>query len=167
MTEQGRPTHFISQSKFFCLWHQRLVYMSNARVVRASKLTDGINLDNKNKEYNPVKIFIDSNKSNVSDEKTPKHIVLVCQTRVKNVDTLDKLYQPCIESKVTGVVRHNKSMIVIKDKLEEVHTNLYGLHNLLLQLRSTYIATLMCEHTTKTWPLYLHRKDNFVDVFQT
>lgn len=39
---QGRPTHLMSQNKRVRLWHRQLAHISNARVVRASKLIDSI-----------------------------------------------------------------------------------------------------------------------------
>lgn len=169
MTRQDWPTHLISQNKRICLWYRHLVHISNAQVVRASRLTDGTDLNTKDKEYNPVEVLIMSDKSNVSDLSDSKELpdvctTLVCQIRAK--DILDKLYEPCIGSKSTRVVRCNKSMIVTTDKLEEVHNNLWGPHNLPLQSRSSYAAILLCEHTRKTWTLYLWGKDDFVDTFQ-
>ena len=51
-------------------------------------------------------------------------------------------------------------------KLEEVHADLWGSHHPPSQSGSTYAAILMCEHTRKTWTLYLRGKDDFVDAFQ-
>lgn len=52
-------------------------------------------------------------------------------------------------------------------KLEEVHADLWGLHDPPSQSGSAYAAILMCEHTRKTWTLYLRGKDDFIDAFQT
>ncbi len=51
-------------------------------------------------------------------------------------------------------------------KLEEVHADLWGPHDPPSQSGSTYAAILICEHTRKTWTLYLRGKDDFVDAFQ-
>lgn len=52
ITGRGRPTHLVSRNKRIRVWHRRLAHASNARVVRAAKLTDGINLSNtSNDEY--------------------------------------------------------------------------------------------------------------------
>ena len=67
ITGRGRPTHLVSQNKRIRLWHRRLVHVSNARVVRASKLVDDISLDQDDREYNPAKVFIDLDDSNASD----------------------------------------------------------------------------------------------------
>lgn len=57
-----RFTHIISKQKQVRIWQRRLRYISNTRVVRASKLVDGIIIDN-NAEYNSKEIFMDSNLS--------------------------------------------------------------------------------------------------------
>lgn len=67
MTGQDQPTYFISQNKHIHIWHLRDIHVSNAQVVRASKLTDGIELDIENKEYNSIEIFIMSDEFDVSD----------------------------------------------------------------------------------------------------
>lgn len=66
MTGQRQPTHFIGQNKCIHLWHQRLAYVSNAWVVRASKLVDSIDLGLE-KKYNPAEMFVDLEKSDADD----------------------------------------------------------------------------------------------------
>lgn len=63
----GRPTHLDSQNKRIRVWHRRLAHASNAQIVRASKLTDGIDLNTSNSKYDPAEIFIDSDDSDASD----------------------------------------------------------------------------------------------------
>lgn len=104
ITRQGRPTHLVSQNKRIRFWHRCLTYVSNAWVIRVSKLIDGIDLDTKNKKYNPAKVFIKLDESDVSDLLDSKELpdmykILVCQTRAR--DRLDKLCKPCIGSKST------------------------------------------------------------------
>lgn len=57
-------------------------------------------------------------------------------------------------------------MIPTTSKLKEVHADLWGPHNPPSQSGSVYAGILMCEHTRKTWTLYLRGKDDFVDAFQ-
>ena len=71
------PTHLVSQNKRIRLWHQRLAYVSNARVVRAFKLVDDVNLGPDNKEYDPAKVFIDSDNSNNSEASVNENDLLV------------------------------------------------------------------------------------------
>lgn len=139
-------------------------------MIKASKLTDGIDLDLA-KEYNPAEVFVDSENSDADssgDESQPKHSVArQFKADTDNIDALDKLCAPCVGSKSTRVVRRNKSMTPTTSKLEEVHADLWGPHDPPSQSGSAYAAILMCEHTRKTWTLYLRGKDDFIDAFQT
>lgn len=185
MRGKGRPTHLVSRNKRIRLWHRRLANVSNARVVRASKLVDGIDIGLK--EYDPAEVFIDSDDSEVSsdDESPPNsasqsallepvpssietmipNVDSVLQTKENDDDGIAKLCTPCVCSKSTQVVRHNKSMTPTTNKLEEVHADLWGPHDPPSQSGSVYAAIIMCEHTCKTWTLYLRGKDDFVDAF--
>lgn len=81
--------------------------------MRVFKLVNNIDLDNNNKEYNPAKVLIDLDNSNISklfDSKksftqlpSAKAIstIVVCQIRTKNSNILDKLYILYIGSKLT------------------------------------------------------------------
>lgn len=130
-------------------------------------------MDNKNKEYNSIEILIKSDKSDVSDlldfKEPSKDTVttLVWQIKVENTNSLDKLCQPWVGCQLTKVLRHHKSTIAMKNKLEKVHANLWDLNNLPLQSRSTHAVILICEHIKKTWTLYLRGKNDFMDIFQT
>lgn len=64
---RGRLTDLVSQNKCICLWHQQLVYVNNSYILRASKLVDGISLDQNDKEYNFTEVFISSDDSNALD----------------------------------------------------------------------------------------------------
>lgn len=165
---QGRPTHLVSQNKSIRLWHRRLAHASNARVVKTSKLVDGINLGLPDKEYNLAEVFIDSDDSEISDvEEIDSQAILpstgspaqianqqgpptsTASARQAN-DVLDKLCAPCMGSKSTRTVRQNKSMTPTTSKLEEVHADLWGPHNPPSQSGSVYAGILMCEHKRKT-----------------
>lgn len=130
--------------------------MTNARVVRAAKLVDGISLEQEDKEYNPSEVLADSDDSDVSvssdkeglpTQSSTKTPVVVIHQTIENVDTIDKLCTPCVGSKSTWVVRRNQSMTTTTNKLEEVHADLWGPHDLPLQSKSTYVAILMCKYT--------------------
>lgn len=177
---QGRPTHLVSKNKRIRLWHQRLAYVSNARVIRASKLVEGIDLGLA-KEYDPTEVFVDSEDSDNSGDNSRAEPSLAQQHTSEEVDpgsahqikssiddnnALDKLCTPCVGSKSTRVVKKNKSMTPTTSKFKEVHANLWGPHDPLVQSGSTYAAILICEHTRKTWTLYLQGKDDFIDAFQ-
>ena len=180
ITGRGRPTHLVSKNKRIRLWHQQLAHISNTRIVRASKLVEGIDLGPA-KEYDPREVFVDSEDSDDSEDDSRAEPFLAQQHTLEEVDpgsahqikssiddndALDKLCTPCVGSKSTRVVRRNKSITPITSKLEEVHANLWGPHDPPSQSGSTYAAILMCEHTRKTWTLYLRGKNDFIDVFQ-
>lgn len=132
ITGRGRPTHLVSQNKRICIWHRRLGHISNARVVRASKLTDGIALGLQDKEYDPAKVLIDSDDSDDSESSdiettgapNPAPTPALALANQVN-DVLDKLCGPCVGSKSTRVVRRDKSITPTTSKLEEVHADLW------------------------------------------
>lgn len=133
---RGQLMHFVSQNKYIRLLYHRLAYISNVRVVRASKLVDDIQLEyDSNREYNLVEVFINSDDSDVfcmlSSEKSLMILstieviptTIVSQT-IKDLDILNKLYILCISTKLIKVVRQNKSMTVTFNKLEDMHVKL-------------------------------------------
>lgn len=69
ITDQGQPTHLISKNKRFCLWHLQLAHVSNARVIRASKLVKSIDLGLA-KEYIPTEVFVDLENSDNSEDNS-------------------------------------------------------------------------------------------------
>lgn len=128
---RGRPSHFESQKKRIRLWHRRLAHANNTRVVRVSKLINGVDLNLANgKEYDPSEIFIDSYDSETSanENKSPNNSILqpgpapvlpidtmtsalnpICQTKeYEDIDTIVKLCTPCVGSESTRSVRRNK-----------------------------------------------------------
>ena len=169
MTGRGHPTHLVSQSKRVQLWHRRLAHASNTRILRATKLVDGIKLDD-DKEYDPAEILIDSDDSDTFDDEETRTQAeagaITTALQATETDILDKICAPCVGSKSTRILRQNKSMTATTKKLEEVHADLWGPHDPPSQSGSIYAAILICEHTRKTWTLYLKGKDDFVDAFQ-
>lgn len=67
ITGQGRPTYLVSKNRRIRIWHRQLAHVSNARVVRASKLVDGIELG-PTKEYDPTKVLVDSEELDDSED---------------------------------------------------------------------------------------------------
>lgn len=105
----------------------------------AFKLIDSISLEQNNKKYNPVEVFIDLDDSNTSNCLDQKELsiqllskiiaeimprVTVYQTKIEDFDNLDKLCISYVRNKLTQVVRQNKNIMVMTKKLEEVHINL-------------------------------------------
>lgn len=65
--KRGWSTYLIGQNKYIRLWYQRLVNISNVRIVRVVKLVNNINLKQYNREYNFMEVFIDLDNSDTSD----------------------------------------------------------------------------------------------------
>lgn len=100
--------------------------------MRAAKLVDGIKLKQNDKKYNLAEVIFDLDMFDAlyySDlEETPAEslievrlILTLEQTSVRDTDILDKLYTSYMENKSTQIVRHNKSMTIIINKLKEIH----------------------------------------------
>lgn len=150
MTRRKSLTYLVSQNKRIQLWHLRLAYISNVRILRAAKLVDEMKLDVE-KKYDPAEVLINSDNSNVFESKETITTAVARQTTESDeLDIMDKFYTPYIGSKLTQVVRQNKSITATTKKLEEVHINLWGSHNLLSQSSSVYSAILIYKHTCKS-----------------
>lgn len=169
-TGRGRPTHLVSKNKKVRIWHRRLGHASNARVINAFKLVDGIDI--KANEYDPTKVFIDSDTED-DDDTSGTPIVSgptappeLAASASETNSVFDHICGPCVGSKSTRVVIRNKSMTPIRERLKEVHADLWGPHYPVSRSRNTYAAILMCEYSQKTWILYLCTKDEFVDAFK-
>lgn len=186
VTGRGRPTHLVSKNKKVRVWHRRFAHASNARIVRASRLLDG--MGDFNKEYNPTEIYSDSELSDddaslnqpiprsdddadtnkpESEQPQPPNPSPAMSSRLATTNSdFDSLCTPCIASKQTRVVVRNKPMSEAKEKLDEVHVDLWGPHYPPSLSGKTYAAILLDANTRKSWVAYLRSKDEFVDVFQ-
>lgn len=116
--EQDRLTHLVSQNKRIQLWQPQLRHISNIRIVKVSKLVDGIDLDMKNKEYNPTKVLFNSDDSNNSDKFNPNNDkapsftdtsvsrpkTAVIQQTTSDPNILNKLYISCIGNKSSQTI---------------------------------------------------------------
>lgn len=72
--------------------------------------------------------------------------------------------QACIGSKQTRLVQR-KAMASTKLRLEEVYADLWGPHQPYSLSGKIYAAILICEHTRKSWVLFISSKDAFVEAF--
>lgn len=136
ITRQNQPIHLVNQNKHIRFWYCQLAHFSNTRVVSALKLINNIDLNNNNKKCIPAKVLIDLNDSDISELLDPEKPLIqfflaktiltkvVRQIKTKNSNVFNKLCILCVESKSTWIIRHNKSMTAITNKLEEVHTDL-------------------------------------------
>ena len=102
--ERGWPTYLQGKITTIRLWHQRLGYASNARIIQASKLVDRIDLD-KEKPTNTYKKQ-DSNSEPENDKNIDSDVDKLVPI-YKGIDVNDEmeLYDTCIESKHTRIVK--------------------------------------------------------------
>lgn len=175
---RGRPTYLLSKNPQIRLWHHRLGYASNARVIEALKLTDGIDITIEDDQQRSEGCFpSDSEKDNKDNSLEPSldsiDIVPTSTTTLLNKmtstidhdDSVEQLCNPCIESKHIKIVRH-KRMTPTTRKLQEIHADLWGLHDPPSLSKRTYVGLLLDEFTRKSWVLVLRSKDEFFDVFK-
>lgn len=115
---KGRLTYFLSSKVQICLWHRRLDYASNARVIQASKLADRIDLGGEISSDDRAHSFdSESNKKDAENKPAPIN---------KAIDSLEITEQLCkayVESKHTRIVK-SKGMTPTTKKLQEVHIDL-------------------------------------------
>lgn len=139
---RGRPTHLISKNKQIRIWHQRLSYASNARVIRALRFLTGIG--DFNTKYDLAKVYSNFEESELEVERLPSpslHIpeanspvgIIPAQSytslseasaRTIIDNNFDSFCLPCVASKQTHVIIRNKPMIKVEGKLNEVHVDL-------------------------------------------
>lgn len=70
ITGWGYPTCLVSQNKWICIWHHRLAHITNAQVVKASKLVKGIDLALTDKKYDLAEVLINSKDSDIFKSET-------------------------------------------------------------------------------------------------
>lgn len=103
ITGRGQPTHLMSQNKCICLWHHRLAHVSNAQVVKTSKLVRDIDLG-LTKKYNLAEVFVDledldnsgDNLQSPLEKETDPSFAYQIKANTDNNDLLDKLCNPCL-----------------------------------------------------------------------
>ncbi len=111
-TGKSKPKHLVSKNKKVQIWQRRLGHASNARVIKAFKLVDGIEIEEK--EYDPTKVFIDSDTEDdddtlvgpiISDPNAPpKHLPEFAANASETNSDFDHICGQCIGSKSTRVV---------------------------------------------------------------
>lgn len=166
--------YLFNKNKQTQLWHQHLALVTNTQVVRICKLVNSINICLK--KYNLIKVFIDSNNSEISFNKNelPTNIGLqLIKTTIYDIDSahqirdnnigIAKLFIFCVSSKLTQVVRRNKIIIPIINKLKKIRTDLCNSYYLLFHFGGVYTRISPCRHICKTWTFYLQEKNNFGD----
>lgn len=139
-------------------------HANNARVISASKLLTG--MGDFNAEYNPAETYSDFEQSGsendvITDLAMPQpKDTLTAYASYASDNNFDSLCTPCISSKQTRVVVDSKPMTEVKEKLEEVHVDLWGPHNHPSISGKAYAAILLDAKTRKTWVIYLRSKMN-------
>ena len=158
MLVKGRrkPTYQLSSNLQVRLWHRRFGYTSNARVIQASKLVDGIDLGKTGPVNKPH--FSNSESSDSDAEAINKAIEY-------NLGDVEELCETCIESKYTRIVK-SKKMTPTTRRLQEVHANLWGPQEPASISGKSYVTLLFAEFTRKLWVLMLRSKDEFFDAFK-
>ena len=161
---KGRPTYLQSKSRKIRLWHRRMGHASNARIVRASRMLEGMTVDD-----DDTIIDNDSNSStdgsdneSLENEKRNESTNMAMITQEPD---FDELCDPCIGSKHTQIINH-KPMTPTTRKLEAVHGDLWGPHDPASFAGSQYGALLLDEFTRKSWVLFIRSKDTFFDAFK-
>ena len=132
-TGKSRPTHLVSKNKKVRIWNRHLGHASNAPVIKASKLMDGIKIE-EDKEYDLTEVFIDSDTEDDDDtlggsiisdpNASPKHPPEFAANASETNSDFDHICGQCVRSKSTQVVIRNKNMTPTKEKLEKVHADL-------------------------------------------
>lgn len=139
MIRRGRSRHFVSQNKCIYLWDQQLAHVRKTRMLKAIKLVDDISREQKKKKYNSAEVILKLDSSNISDSSdlevtatenlTEVRPTIILQwTKAKDTKLFDKLCAPSIESKPTWMMRHNKSITRITNKLDEIPIDFWGPH---------------------------------------
>ena len=175
---RGRPTYLLSKNPQIKLWHRRLGHASNAKVVEAFKLNDGIDITiEKGQQIQEEPFSFDSNFNDEDKNSepspasntppTPATMLLnkVTSTGTDPDHSIEQLCDPCIESKHKKIVKHKK-MTPTTSKLEEIHADLWGPHDPSLLSERIYIGLFLNEFIRKSWVLLLSSKDEFFDAFK-
>ena len=153
-TGWGKLTHLDSRSKKVQVWQTRFGHVSNTRIICASKLLTG--MGDFNADYNKAEIYsnFEVSKSedltiNNADLSFKQQIILKASKITDSRSDFDKIYELYIGSKQTRIVYRQKPMISTNKRLEKVHINFWGPHDLAFLSESVYVVILICEKTGK------------------
>lgn len=102
---RGRPTYRLGSNLQIWLWHRCFGHASNARVIQASRLVYGINLG----EIGQVdKLYFFDFESSHSNAEAIYKPASINKTINYNFEDVKKLYEACIESRHTKIVKSKK-----------------------------------------------------------
>lgn len=100
-------------------------YPSNARVIKAFKLVDKINIGD-NTKYNFEEVFIDFDLSEIDEQsKNPSYLAdLTFSSLFADITSdFNQFYDPCVDSKSTKTILQ-KNIIPTSKKLQRVYIDL-------------------------------------------
>ena len=165
IVDQSCLIDLVSKNKQVRVWHRRLGHASNVRVIRASKLL--FDMGNFNTKYDPSEIYSDSDykDSDNSANETPVASIADISPLSETSNTIniksaqenedfDTICLSCIISKQSCATIY-KPMMENKEKLEEVHVNLWGPYHSASLLGKKWAAIFLDAKTRKTWIHYL------------
>lgn len=99
-----------------------------------------------------------------SDTNIDNKLAFINKT-INNTNGIEQLYEVCIKSKHTRIVKSKKMMPTTRG-LQEVHADLWDPHDPVFITEKNYIALLLNKFTRKSWILLLRNKDKFFDKFK-
>lgn len=146
---KSRLIYCLSSKSQIQLQHCCFGYASNARIVQAFKLVDGIHfgeaiglnneLHSSNSEPNNENFNVDANNKPIAINKA-------IENNFKCIEQFDKA---CIKNKHTRIVT-SKNMTLITKRLQEVYADLQGPHKPTFILEKNYVALLLDKFIQKS-----------------
>lgn len=155
--------YLLSSNTQIRLWHRRLSHASNAKVVQASKLVNGINLREEsgfiNKSYSS-----DSKPDNNSDVDAGV-LASINKVTEHNSKGMEEFCKAFMKNKHTRIVK-SKKMTLMTKRLQKVYVDLLGPHKSASILGKNYVGLIFDKFTRKLWILLLRNKDEFFNTFK-
>ena len=131
---RGRSTYLFSKNPQISLKHRRLGYVSNTRVVGASKLTDEIDI--LGEVHIEEQLSSDFEKDEEGENSKLPTMIIIIATSISGDDLnnfketcVEQLCNSSIENKYTKIVR-NRKMTPITHKEQEIYANLWRSYDL-------------------------------------
>lgn len=130
-------TYLFSNNLQIKLWHHRVKYALNARIIKVSKLINNINIMIEDNQQRSKRYFFSNSKNNHKNNISKPSLnsnnipYLTFTTMLFNKiisitnhnNFVKQLYNLYIENKYTKIIKHNK-MILIIFKLQKIYANL-------------------------------------------
>lgn len=144
---QGRSQSIYLSSKNLKMrfWYCRFTHTNNIRIIQASKLVHEIKLSNTAiNNSNNNQFFLDSevNDGQKSEPNIDIHITPIPTPLNKIIESIKNLCDIYIKSKYIKIIKY-KAITPAIQKLEEIHANLWGLHDPLPIPKKSYVSLLL------------------------